>query len=83
MNSFISDVLQNLIDKGEDLSDLSFILPSKRAGVFLRQELSVVVNKTIFSPKIISIEEFVENEKVTEEVIDKKKPKEEVKFPVK
>ena len=61
MNSFISDVLQNLIDKGEDLSDLSFILPSKRAGVFLRQELSVVVNKTIFSPKIISIEEFVEN----------------------
>ena len=61
MKSFIFDVLKNLKDKGEDLSSLSFILPSKRAGVFLRQELSAVVNKTIFSPNIISIEEFVED----------------------
>ncbi|AUC83060.1 PD-(D/E)XK nuclease family protein [Lacinutrix sp. Bg11-31] len=60
MKSFIFDVLKKLKDKGEDLSSLTFILPSKRAGVFLRQELSVVVNKTIFSPNIISIEEFVE-----------------------
>lgn len=60
MKSFIFDVLQNLKDKGEDLSKLNFILPSKRAGVFLRQELSVIVNETIFSPNIISIEEFVE-----------------------
>ncbi|WP_299249025.1 PD-(D/E)XK nuclease family protein [uncultured Lacinutrix sp.] len=60
MKSFIFDVLKNLNDKGENLSTLTFILPSKRAGVFLRQELSTVVNKTIFSPTIISIEEFVE-----------------------
>ncbi|WP_452225349.1 PD-(D/E)XK nuclease family protein [Lacinutrix chionoecetis] len=61
MNSFIFDVLQVLNSKGEDLSSLNFILPSKRAGVFLRQELSNVVNKTIFSPKILSIEEFTED----------------------
>jgi hypothetical protein len=60
MKTFIFDVLKNLKDKEHDLSSLYFILPSKRAGVFLRQELSAVVNKTIFSPKIISIEEFVE-----------------------
>lgn len=60
MKSFIFDVLESLKDKGEDLSTLYFILPSKRAGVFLRQELSAVVKKTIFSPTIISIEEFVE-----------------------
>lgn len=60
MKSFIFDVLQNLKSKEEDLSSLYFILPSKRAGIFLRQELSIVVNKTIFSPNIISIEEFVE-----------------------
>jgi len=60
MKSFIFDVLQSLKDKGEDLSSLYFILPSKRAGVFLRQELSTIVKKTIFSPTIISIEEFVE-----------------------
>ncbi|MEJ6792519.1 MAG: PD-(D/E)XK nuclease family protein [Lacinutrix sp.] len=60
MKSFILEVLENLKDKGEDFSSLCFILPSKRAGVFLRQELSAVVKKTIFSPTIISIEEFVE-----------------------
>jgi len=53
-------VLKDLENKGENLSNLNFILPSKRAGVFLRQELSLVVNKTIFSPNIISIEEFIE-----------------------
>ncbi len=60
MKSFIFDVLNDLNNKGKNLSELTFILPSKRAGVFLKQELSNVVNKTIFSPIIISIEEFVE-----------------------
>lgn len=61
MKSFIFDVLIDLKNKEEDLSNIHFILPSKRAGVFLRQELSRVVNKTIFSPYILSIEEFVED----------------------
>ncbi|TYB74088.1 PD-(D/E)XK nuclease family protein [Bizionia saleffrena] len=60
MKSFIFDVLNDLNNRDADFSNLTFILPSKRAGVFLRQELSTLVEKTIFSPKIISIEEFVE-----------------------
>ena len=60
MTTFIHDVLKYLKSKNQDLSDLTFILPSKRAGIFLRDELSNVVNQTIFSPEIISIEEFVE-----------------------
>ncbi len=60
MKSFIFDVLYDLNNRGKDLSKLTFVLPSKRAGLFLKQELSNVVNKTIFSPTIVSIEEFVE-----------------------
>ena len=60
MKSFIFDVLSDLNNRGKNLSNLTFVLPSKRAGVFLRQELSIVANKTIFSPTIVSIEEFVE-----------------------
>jgi len=60
MKSFIYNVLKTLQNQGKNLSSLSFIVPSKRAGVFLIQELSTVVNKTIFLPTIISIEEFVE-----------------------
>ena len=61
MKSFIFDVLNDLNNRGANFSNLTFILPSKRAGVFLRQELSTLVEKTIFSPTIISIEEFVED----------------------
>ena len=60
MTSFIKDAIVDLQKKHANLSDLTFILPSKRAGVFLRQNISDLSDKTIFSPKIQSIEEFVE-----------------------
>ncbi|TYA60153.1 PD-(D/E)XK nuclease family protein [Formosa maritima] len=58
MTTFIYEVLKELYDKNENLSNITFILPSKRAGVFLKHQIKNVSNKTIFSPKIISIEEF-------------------------
>ncbi|MDO5969395.1 PD-(D/E)XK nuclease family protein [Flavivirga aquimarina] len=61
MTTFIFDVLKDLQNKNESLSELTFILPSKRAGLFLKHQLSKVVKQTIFSPNIISIEEFVED----------------------
>ncbi|WP_299883374.1 PD-(D/E)XK nuclease family protein [uncultured Lacinutrix sp.] len=60
MNSFIFDVLEDLNKKNKNVSDLVFILPSRRAGIFLKKELATVLNKTIFAPIVLSIEEFVE-----------------------
>ncbi|WP_142784707.1 PD-(D/E)XK nuclease family protein [Changchengzhania lutea] len=60
MTNFIYDVLLDLQKSDTNLSQLTFVLPSKRAGVFLRHQLSKVNNRTIFAPKIISIEAFVE-----------------------
>jgi ATP-dependent helicase/nuclease subunit B len=60
MVSFIKTVLLDLKEKGLELEDLNFILPSKRAGVFLKHQLSTLLEKPIFSPQILSIEEFVE-----------------------
>ncbi|MGM1054793.1 MAG: PD-(D/E)XK nuclease family protein [Bacteroidota bacterium] len=61
MTSFISEILQKLQDQGETLSEITFILPSKRAGSFLRKELSAIIKQPVFSPAILSIEEFSEN----------------------
>lgn len=61
MTSFIEDVIANLKKQDIDFSELIFILPSKRAGVFLTHYLSNSLHKTIFAPQILSIEEFVEN----------------------
>lgn len=60
MTTFIFDVLKDLQSNDPSISELTFILPSKRAGLFLKHEIHKVYNQTIFSPRIISIEEFVE-----------------------
>ena len=60
MVSFINDVVLDLQKKNVDFSKLTFILPSKRAGVFLKSQISKQLNQTIFAPKILSIEQFVE-----------------------
>ncbi|ALJ05686.1 hypothetical protein APS56_11365 [Pseudalgibacter alginicilyticus] len=60
MTTFIFDVLKDLQNNQENLSELTFILPSKRAGLFLKHQIAQATQQTIFSPKIISIETFVE-----------------------
>jgi hypothetical protein len=60
MRSFINRVLQRLLSSEENISEITFVLPSKRAGAFLINELSRLGSKSIFAPKIYSIEEFTE-----------------------
>lgn len=60
MTSFIYDVLKDLKHHHKDLSQLTFVLPSKRAGVFLKKEWSKLNTTTGFLPEILSIESFVE-----------------------
>ena len=60
MTTFIFDVLADLKEKDINLSKVTFILPSRRAGLFLKHQLSHFIKQPIFSPNILSIEEFVE-----------------------
>jgi hypothetical protein len=60
--TFLSQLALAIIEKhSEHLSDCIIILPNKRAKVFLINELKNATDKTIISPEIISIEEFVQN----------------------
>lgn len=61
MQTFISEVVDALILDDQNLSDLMIIVPSKRAGGVFRNTLSRKLKKTIFSPSIYSIEEFIEH----------------------
>ncbi len=60
MVSFIHEVIIDLQSQKANLSKITFVLPSKRAGLFLRETISKLVDETIFAPDILSIEEFVE-----------------------
>lgn len=60
MQSFLQEVVQKIKSKYTSLDNLIFILPSKRAGNFLRNDLARTAENTFFSPEIFSIESFVE-----------------------
>ncbi len=58
MKSFLKDIAQQYSGI-KDLEQYCFILPSKRAGNFLRTYLKDSMSSTVFAPKITSIEVFV------------------------
>lgn len=60
MNTFLREIATKIITQNNDLSSVVFVLPSKRAGVFLKNELRTLTTKTVFGPRIYSTEEFVQ-----------------------
>ena len=70
MNTFLEKTAQYLIDTyPKNLSDVCIVLPNKRAGLFLKQHLSKLIDKPIWLPNIIGTEELIE-ELSDVEVID-------------
>ncbi|MFT4943940.1 MAG: ATP-dependent helicase/nuclease subunit B, partial [Flavobacteriales bacterium] len=61
MHTFLEETIQYLTKKHGSLSDLTIVLPSKRAGGVLLNYLKNDAHSTSFAPKIISIETFIEN----------------------
>jgi hypothetical protein len=59
MQNFITSVITDIISKKNNLINTTLILPSKRAGVFIKDVLKIQSHKTTFLPNIISIEEFI------------------------
>ncbi|WP_411766233.1 PD-(D/E)XK nuclease family protein [Winogradskyella sp. A3E31] len=59
MVTFIEDVLNDLDKKSHKLHQILFILPSRRAGTFLKYQIASRSKSTFFSPRILSIEDFV------------------------
>jgi ATP-dependent helicase/nuclease subunit B len=60
MITFLEETLIKIKEDCHDISKLTIILPSKRACGFLLNYLKANNQKTNFAPKIISIEEFIE-----------------------
>lgn len=61
MKTFLSEVVEELLIDFESIANTICVLPSERAGVFLKEELKKQVSKTTFLPRIISIEKFIED----------------------
>ena len=60
MVTFIQETLADIKKTFTEISEVTIILPSKRAGGFLINELKKQASQTQFAPQIYSIEEFIE-----------------------
>lgn len=60
MKSFLSKVVANVLNKQIPINKLTFVLPSQRACVFIKEELIQQINTTSFLPKIVSIETYIQ-----------------------
>lgn len=57
--SFLEHVLEDLHEKSISVEQCTFVLPSKRSGTFLKKHIGNTLSKNIFSPPVLSIEEFI------------------------
>lgn len=60
MQTFLHQVLEKLLTaKNQKLSEITFVLPSQRAGGFLKNLLKTEFEYSGFVPKILSTEDFI------------------------
>ncbi|MBA4152848.1 hypothetical protein, partial [Flavobacterium sp.] len=60
-NSFLSLLANHILaNHSFEMESLTIVLPNKRARVFLLEELKQTIQSNSFAPRIISIEDFIQ-----------------------
>ncbi|MEQ9006485.1 MAG: hypothetical protein RLP12_01275, partial [Ekhidna sp.] len=58
--AFLSEVADHLLEHHHDhLGDCTVVFPNRRAGLFLKKHLSKKVDKPVWSPATLSLEDFL------------------------
>ena len=60
MQSFIQSVLDSLKSKDVDITQVHYVVPSRRVGLFLNKVIARTQQQPIFEPQTSSIEEFIQ-----------------------
>ena len=60
MSTFLSEVVQCLLNEKDNLANYWCVLPSERASVFLKQEFKNQITSPTLLPEMLSIEHFIE-----------------------
>ena len=60
MRTFISKLVDTVFSKHTDYKSLVFVVPSQRACVFLKEEIILKIPQSSFLPKIVSIENYIQ-----------------------
>jgi len=58
MHSFLRNTAREILEKHENLQNLSIILPNRRAGLFFTQHLGTLISKPTWMPEVKTIEDI-------------------------
>lgn len=59
---FLEEIVEVILDRyAESTDEVTLIFPNRRAGLFFQKYLAARITKPIWSPKIMSIEDFVKD----------------------
>ncbi|MCG8476143.1 MAG: PD-(D/E)XK nuclease family protein [Cytophagales bacterium] len=62
MSTFLGDLAQEVIKKHQGhFNELTLVFPNRRAGLFFRRELAQRISQPIWSPRIVSIDDFIKS----------------------
>jgi CRISPR/Cas system-associated exonuclease Cas4 (RecB family) len=59
LNPFLSDIAKKIYATNPRLDEVTVIFPNRRAILYFRKYLSVLLTKPTFAPRLLTIEEFV------------------------
>ncbi|MDA9597055.1 PD-(D/E)XK nuclease family protein [Flavobacteriaceae bacterium] len=60
MRTFLDEIAQEIVNSKYPFESIKIVVPSRRASLFLKNALARQIQKPIFAPEIVSIENFVE-----------------------
>lgn len=60
MNGFLKEVIGNIIKQHDSFEDVVIIVPSQRAGLYVKHLLAQELNRTVFSPTIETVQTFIQ-----------------------
>ncbi|MCK5704199.1 MAG: hypothetical protein KAI29_23765, partial [Cyclobacteriaceae bacterium] len=59
---FLEEIAEMVLSRHADETDgVTIVFPNRRAGLFFQKYLAERITKPIWSPKILSIEDFIKN----------------------
>ena len=70
---FLEEVVDYTFRKYDDFRKLSIIFPNRRAGLYFQKALSKKNNKALWSPSVLTLEDFIQeysNIKIADDVAD-------------
>lgn len=58
--NFLEQTVHDILEKhGNDLKEIYFVFPNRRAGIFFQRYLGRALNQPIFSPQLATIQDFI------------------------